>query len=50
MLGQTVINHSNTFSAGNRKVQLDVSDLEPGFYLLKVSNGKTAQSSKVIVK
>lgn len=50
LLGQTVLTKNRTFSSGQRKFQIDVSDLETGIYILELSDGATASTQKVIIK
>jgi len=50
LLGQTVLSKSKTFSSGQRKFQIDVSDLETGIYILELSDGISASTQKVIIR
>ncbi len=50
LLGQTVFSTNKTFSSGQRKFQINVSDLETGIYMLELSNGAGTSTQKVIIK
>lgn len=49
-MGQTVLSESKTFSKGNCKLQLDVSDFNSGIYLLELDNGTKSATHKIIIK
>lgn len=48
MTGQTVITQSQTFTNGKQNVQMNLSDLPQGVYILSISNNKEAISKKVV--
>ncbi|MGB1931760.1 MAG: Omp28-related outer membrane protein [Flavobacteriales bacterium] len=50
LLGQNVLSHHMTFSAGHSKQQLDVSGFVSGIYFLELQNDKYSTTHKIIVE
>lgn len=50
LLGQSVLSHQKTFSAGHSKQQFDVSELVSGIYFLDLKNGNQSATYKIVVQ
>lgn len=47
-LGQIVIEQNKVLGIGSQHIQMDIKDLKPGYYTLKISDGKQMVSKKLI--
>lgn len=50
MAGKTLVRQEQTINLGNNELQLDVSNLTPGVYLMKIAHENGVVSRKVVVE
>ena len=50
LLGQTVLSENKNLSAGHCKIQLDISEFNPGIYLLDINNESESKTHKIIIR
>ncbi len=50
ILGKQVVNTSNSVVAGENMIEMNVANLEAGFYFVVISNGKSSYSEKFVIE
>lgn len=50
ILGKQVVNTSNAVVAGENMIEMNVANLEAGFYFVVISNGKSSYSEKFVIE